>query len=130
MSQITLTHEQWLAELDRRRKGAPAKTVSFVCPACGYIQSGEDFLAAGASYEQMQAMLAFSCLGRVMPRPRSAFAPEGAGPCNYAGGGLFRIAPIRVTFADGRDDLYVFDFADDPLCTAPTATSASGGVEA
>lgn len=125
--QLTLTHEQWLAEFDRRAGKSP-KAVRFVCPACGHVQTGNDFLEAGVSRETMHSLIAFSCIGRVLPAARDAFG-KGDGPCNYAGGGLFRIAPIRVTFDDGRE-LYAFDFADDPLCGEPASASvADGGAE-
>ena len=34
-------------------------------------------------------------------------------PCNYAGGGLFRLNPIKIISGD-KEQSY-FDFADSPL---------------
>jgi hypothetical protein len=36
---------------------------------------------------------------------------KGPGPCNYAGGGLIRIAPIKI------GDKYYFDFARNEVQT-------------
>jgi hypothetical protein len=95
----------------------------FACPACGHVQSGQDFLELGLSPEDVSRYLGFSCIGRLMPERREAFA-KCPGPCNYAGGGLIRIAPVLVSL-DGKVH-HVFDFADAPLaeiCT-PAATEA------
>jgi len=45
-----------------------------------------------------------------MDTRKDAFA-EGDGPCNYAGGGLFRINPVSI---DGRE-LGVFEFAAEEV---------------
>ncbi|MBA9071867.1 hypothetical protein FHR71_005660, partial [Methylobacterium sp. RAS18] len=42
------------------------------------------------------------------------------GPCNYAGGGLFKLNPVIVTGPDGSEHA-MFDFADRPLCEAVEA---------
>lgn len=100
------THEAWLAEA-RRRFGDDARTWSFLCPVCGWRASVQDWKAAGAP----EGAVAFSCVGRWRPNPRDAFGGEGAGPCNYAGGGLFALNPVRVTMPDGTHH-DVFQFAE------------------
>jgi hypothetical protein len=81
----------------------------FRCPSCGHVASVGDWKSAGAN----EGAIAFSCVGG-WTGGRDAFGKEGAGPCNYAGGGLFRISPILVTDEDEHEHL-VFDFADKPL---------------
>lgn len=120
---ITLTQEQWLAEATKRY-GSLGRDFRFRCPACGHVQSGDDFLALGMTPELVTKRLGFSCIGRWMPECREAFA-KGPGPCNYAGGGLIRIGPVLVSL-DGKV-LHVFDFADEPL--VETRTPAAMGVQ-
>ena len=96
-----LTHAEWLAE-GQRRFGALADW-RWVCPACGYVVSGQDYTNAGAPPDA----IAFSCVGRWIPGSRDALTGEGPGPCNYAGGGLFSFNPVVID--DGR--LRVFEFA-------------------
>lgn len=78
--------------------GPDMMTWRFVCPACGHIASVADYKAAGAP----ESAVGFSCIGRWLENPREAFG-KGPGPCDYAGGGLFRIAPIKI------GDKYYFD---------------------
>lgn len=101
-----MTHEEWLAE-GERRFGADVANWRFVCPACGHVAAAADWKRAGAS----QGEVAFSCVGRRLPTCRDAFG-EGPGPCNYAGGGLFQLNPVHVELAPGRA-LRVFAFAGD-----------------
>lgn len=114
---ITLSHEQWLAEAERRY-GKSLRLIRFVCPSCGYLQSGIDFLDLGCTPEEAARVVGFSCIGRKLRVCQGAFT-GGPGPCNYAGGGLFRIAPVRVLI-DGpeQEEIMVFDFADEPLCSS------------
>lgn len=107
---ITITHAEWLAEL--RKRGEQARLVKFRCPSCGYEQSGQDFLDLGMTPEQAASKAGFSCIGRWLPTCREAFT-GGPGPCNYAGGGLIGLNPIRVIAGDKT--IAVFDFADSPL---------------
>lgn len=107
---ITITHAEWLAEL--RKRGEQARQVKFVCPSCGHAQSGQDFLDLGMTPEQAASKAGFSCIGRWLPTCQEAFT-GGPGPCNYAGGGLIGLNPIRVIA--GEKTIAVFDFAEDPL---------------
>lgn len=106
MSTKTMTHEEWRAEAVRLF-GADPKKWRFVCPACGHVASVQDRLDVDA-----RTAVAFSCVGRWTGAARPAFgAGAGAGPCNYAGGGLFGLNPVTVTYPDGASQ-DVFAFAE------------------
>lgn len=98
------TIEQW-REAAVLRFGADPAGWRFVCPACGYVATAREWRAAGAPDEA----IAFSCVGRWLPTRRDAFDKDGPGPCNYAGGGLFALNPVRITDASTN----VFAFAPD-----------------
>lgn len=98
------TGEEWRRDA-RQRFGDDQLTWRFVCPACGHVASIADWKAAGAPITSA----AFSCVGRWMSKPRDAFG-DGPGPCNYAGGGLIGLNPVRV--ADGPVAHDVFEFAE------------------
>lgn len=107
---ITLTHAQWTQEAVRRY-GPDPRAWKFRCPSCGHAASVAEWEAA-----RVPENTAFSCIGRTMPEAVTkgrAFGKSG-GPCNYAGGGLFKLNPIQVEFAGGKQEKY-FDFADEPL---------------
>jgi hypothetical protein len=95
------TVDEWRAEASRRFGDDPLGW-RFVCPVCGYIASVRDWKAVGAS----DGEVAYSCIGRNMDKAYDAFNGAGLGPCNYAGGGLFKLNPITV---DGHQ---VFAFAE------------------
>lgn len=98
-----LTKAEWEAEAERRF-GKDPMAWKFACPSCGHVAAIADWKAAGAPVEAV----AFSCVGRWLPDPKEAFRKDG-GPCNYAGGGLFRINPVIVV--DGDKEHQVFEFA-------------------
>jgi len=85
-----VTKEEWLAE-GERRFGTDKRSWKFKCPACGYVASVGDYMEAKAPPEA----IAFSCIGRWLPDAREALG-KGPGPCNYAGGGLFKANPVEV----------------------------------
>jgi hypothetical protein len=64
----------------------------FVCPSCGHVASVQDYKDAGAP----EGAVAFSCVGRYLPKRSEAFGGNGSGPCNYAGGGLIGLNPVDV----------------------------------
>lgn len=101
-----ITLEQWHAE-GTRRFGPNQMLWSFVCPCCGFIAAVEDWQSVGAS----EGEVAFSCIGRHMKHARDAFDKEKPGPCNYAGGGLFRLNPVQVLDSNGAVHS-VFAFAE------------------
>jgi hypothetical protein len=103
---IKMTHEEWKAK-GRELFGDDALTWRFVCPSCNHVATVADWRDAGAT----EGGVAFSCIGRwTNAGGDKAFRGKG-GPCNYAGGGLFKLNPITVVMPDGveRD---VFAFAE------------------
>ena len=114
----TLTHADWLAE-GKALFGESGLDWRFECPVCKHVASVKDWRDAGAP----EGGIAFSCVGRYQNgETRNAFEETGAGPCNYAGGGLFRLNPVTVTGGPGGDHT-VFEFAsamrDCALAEAP-----------
>jgi hypothetical protein len=98
MKITTMTEAEWNAE-GERLFGPDQLKWKFVCPACGHIASVQDWKDAGAKSEAA----AFSCVGRWLAWCRDAFE-SGPGPCNYAGGGLFRLNPVHV----GEHQVFAF----------------------
>lgn len=119
MTEIKITYENWKKEALKRY---PDKNIAFVCPVCGYRQTIEDYKAAGAP----QGAWGFACIGRFLDKDkcRQAFGGKNAGktrrgPCDYTGGGLFRLNPLTIIMSGPEISSYeqcFFDFADDPLC--------------
>jgi hypothetical protein len=76
------------------------------CIACRFGQGLEQD-ALGAS----EGAVAFSCVGRYLDADGTMAFKLAGGPCNYAGGGLFKINPVTVIDDEGRKHT-VFAFAD------------------
>ena len=90
--------------------GSNPRDWRFTCPACGFVQSIVDFERANVDEGTTQKQIAFSCVGRHIPGSRDAFDSTRPRPCNYAGGGLFKLNPVEVRFTDGKIDNF-FAFA-------------------
>jgi hypothetical protein len=106
MKNRTLSHKEWIEEAVRRFGDDP-RNWRFVCPSCGHVATPADWKAAGAG----EGEVAFSCVGRHLKNPTEMCVKPG--PCNYAGGGLFRINPVTVTMDDGKKhDCFEFDLED------------------
>ena len=88
-----------------RRFGSDEMHWQFICPSCGHIASVQDWKDAGAE----ESAVAFSCVGRWLTGAKQI--GEKSGPCNYAGGGLFRLNPMKVV-CEGDVVIDVFDFAE------------------
>lgn len=119
---VRMTHAEWKAE-GERRFGKDVMKWKFVCPVCQYVQSVEDYKNAGAE----QTTVAFSCVGRSIEGAQEAFETRrkkgvNKGPCNYAGGGLFRLNPVEVSFPDGKTESY-FAFAPAETEAAPAGAA-------
>ena len=105
---IVMTHEEWINEAKTRFGKAP-RGWKFVCPVCGYVQSINTFLElTDLSKDAILNVIAFSCVGRWVDEPASGFDTSSS-PCDYAGGGLFRLNPVTVTL-DGKNHQR-FEFA-------------------
>ncbi len=127
-SPAAITRDEWAAEATRRFGDDPMNW-KFICPACKHVASVRDYKEAKAP----QSVVGFSCIGRYVGARRDAFGlnpdnkslpkAEGPGPCNYAGGGLFKLNPVQVDF-DGVMHS-VFAFADEPAKQAPGISEAS-----
>ena len=93
-----MTFQEWH---DRGVKlfGEDKEKWAFVCPSCGHVATVQDWHDAGAP----TGSVAYSCVGRWKEKPSDAF--QNSGPCNYAGGGLFKLNPVDV------DGVFYFDFA-------------------
>ena len=104
MGQRRINYEEWLKEA-KQLYGEDPLEWSFKCPVCGYEASVRDWKEAGATSGEA----GFSCIGRHMTESRS-LGEEGQ-PCDYAGGGLFRLNPVTVVTEDGTE-VEVFEFAD------------------
>lgn len=103
-----LTHAEWKAEAIRRFGDDP-NGWRFTCPSCGHVATVKDWKDAGAP----DGSVAFACVGRWLPDQAAAFPLQegGSGPCNYSGGGLFRLNPVEVEFPDGAV-MEAFEFGD------------------
>lgn len=115
MSEKTVyTLEEWHTEA-KRRFGPDAMNWKFVCPSCRHIQSVADYKAAGAP----STACAFSCVGRWLPKEQTGEGFGKKGPCNYAGGGLIHLNPVRVTYPDGTAS-EAFQFAEADVTVPAT----------
>jgi hypothetical protein len=118
-----MTHDEWLAE-GERRFGGDVRDWKFVCPVCGEVQSIRDFEEkTKLKREEIRTVIAFSCIGRWTEGPSNEMG-SGKRPCNYAGGGLFRLNPVAVEH-EGQT-LHVFAFAEAEAAAEPPAAACVG----
>lgn len=113
LSTITITLEEWRAKGATLFGDDPMKW-KFVCPVCEHVASVQDWKDAGAP----QDSAGFACVGRWAgvneEVAKGNFGPNGIvgrGPCNYAGGGLFKLNPVTVIDPDGHK-MQCFAFAE------------------
>ena len=118
-TQVKYTLAEWRAKA-AELFGEDFTKWQFVCPVCGHVAIVQDWQDAGAP---LQAV-AFSCVGRwAGANPKTSkgdIGPngiEGKGPCNYAGGGLFKLNPVVVIDPDGGE-MKAFAFAANPTSNA------------
>lgn len=103
-----ITYEEWL-DAAQRRYGHDVNDWTFSCCVCHAAQSVRQMRAAGMPEETW----GYSCIGGWIGFRRRAFGGvDGPGPCDYAGGGLFRLHPFIVEMVDGSERP-VFAFADE-----------------
>jgi hypothetical protein len=109
---IKMTYEEW-EKKGLRLYGKDKREWKFKCPSCSFIQTFNDFLKL-TTEEEASSMIGFSCIGRLLEDKGEFLGKKQEGkPCNYAGGGLFRINPI-IIIRDGIEQSY-FDFADEEI---------------
>jgi hypothetical protein len=101
---LTVSLEEFHATA-RARFGNDPMGWRFVCPSCGHIAAVRDWKGAGAP----EGAVAFSCVGRWLGADGDRTFRRQGGPCNYAGGGLFPLNPVRVVGLD--QDVHVFALA-------------------
>lgn len=102
-----MTLEEWNAK-GKELFGDNMMNWKFRCPLCGIIISTQDYKDAGAE----QTAVAFNCIGRYTNDAKKAMFTsklKGNGPCDYSGGGLFKLNPLEVVI-DGTSH-YFFEFA-------------------
>lgn len=83
---------------------APSRDqVVFRCPMCKTMQSGADLIraGAGATFEEVEGYLGFSCIGRFTGAPSPRKEPDGK-PCDWTLGGLFSAHTFEVVTEDGK----------------------------
>ena len=103
--QRILSEAEWREE-GVKKFGPDTSKWRFVCPTSGHLATPEDWRAVKAPHKS----IAFSCVGGWMPESTATLGEKGKGPCNYAGGGLFRLNPVLVK--TGAVEHQMFDFAD------------------
>lgn len=98
----TITLDQFHAEL--RAQGVPRDDLALICPCCGTAQSARDLIAAGAgaTFEEVEKYLGFSCVGRWTGAGSPRKEPDGK-PCNWTLGGLFQLHKLTVVTPDGEE---------------------------
>ena len=112
----TVTLAEWKAE-GEQLFGPDMLDWRFVCPSCGHVQSPRDFdlyWQQGATPEDAR----FNCIGRFDGHMDVEIC-SGSSPCNYTGGGLFRLCPVTVV-DEGNGNKYAcfeFDRSGDEAAT-------------
>ena len=101
---LRFTVNEWQAEAVRRF-GTDFLDWKFVCPICDHVASVREYQNAGAP----EGAVGYSCIGRYVGE--AGFKAKGAGPCDYAGGGLFQLNKITVVDEQGKDHK-MFEFAE------------------
>ncbi len=118
----TLTSEAFIKAI--RALGVPREQVKFVCPMCNVAQCGQDFIDAGAgtTFEDIEPLLGFSCIGRVTGASAPRATPDGK-PCNWSLGGLFKVHRLEVVTPDGKRHPH-FELAPAPRLETESGSGA------
>lgn len=97
----TMTLDEFRAEL--QSQGVGHEDFAFVCPRCKCVQSARDLIAAGAgaTFDEVEKYLGFSCMGRWTGASAPRSVPDGL-PCNWTLGGLFGMYELVVVTPDGE----------------------------
>lgn len=88
----TMTLEEFKASI--KGQGVPIGDVTFRCPVCKTLQSGNDLIkyGAGKDFDDIEQYLAFSCIGR--------WTDEKG--CDWTLGGFFQAHELEVITPDGK----------------------------
>ncbi len=95
--------EMTIAEFHAAIKAQGVSSVNhaaFICPACGTIQSMADHVRAGATLDEAERAIAFSCIGRRTGAKPPRRKPDGQ-PCNWTLGGFLQIHDLTVIDEEG-----------------------------
>lgn len=84
-------------------QGVSKDDIAFICPMCKCVQSPRDFynVGAGTKFEDVQAFLNYSCVGRWISAGSPREKPDGA-PCNWTLGGMLQMHTLEVVDDDGN----------------------------
>ena len=108
-----MTRDEWMAKAEKLFGKSP-KGWRFVCPVCKTEQGISEFLEhTKLEKKKIAAIVAFSCIGRWVEGGCATRPPKGAKPmmgCGYAGGGLFKLNPVRIEWNGSVHT--VFEFAE------------------
>ena len=98
---IKLTLSEFLDLLKAQK--VPKEQLSFQCPVCKTHQTAQDLIdaGAGATFEDVEKYLAFSCVGRWTNAGEFKEGREGLG-CNWTLGGFFQLHELEVTAPEGE----------------------------
>lgn len=102
---VELTLDEWEAQ-GRARYGDDKTQWVFQCPCCKVHTKAQEWI------EAQEPSISFSCIGRTHARPQSAVFGEKLRPvgCDYAGGGFFKLNPIKIIDEDGNSER-IFNFS-------------------
>ena len=107
---MTYTIKEWKDE-GKRRFGDDHTNWKFLCPACGRINTGQEFIDAGAEIDNMYS----TCIGRhngkgETPKNDGVIPEHG---CNWTAGGLLRtLGRGDIVITDAGKEVDVFAFAE------------------
>ena len=96
----TMTLDEFKAAI--KGQGVPIEHVALRCPMCDCLQTATDLIeaGAGATFDEVEKYLGFSCVGRWTGAASPRREPDGS-PCNWTLGGLFALHKLEVLTPDG-----------------------------
>ncbi len=127
----TIPQSEFVAEATKRF-GPKARNWQFVCPACGTLQTPQQFLDAGVSEDKVRTVMGFSCIGRYTGQGDAGIAAKSKGlpwdrGCNWTLGGLLRIHTLALILDDGSHSP-IFELAP-PANAAPCPAESQSHAE-
>ena len=103
--------QEWLDEA-KQRFGEDALQWKFVCPACGHINCGQEFIDKGVTNDANEAVnkAYCECIGRYIGKGSPKKGDDSG--CNWVAFGLFGTMGRGVKVANGDKMTEAFAFAD------------------